>query len=101
MERYRDRTMLIVTTDHGRGLTPKDWSEHDTGIPGCDDIWVAIIGPGTPALGEVKNRAGVTQSNIAATIAAYLGLDPRDFSPEAGPPIPGSLDRLSGSASGR
>jgi hypothetical protein len=101
MDRYRDRTMLIVTTDHGRGLTPKDWSEHDAGIPGCGDVWLAIVGPGTPALGEVKGRAGVTQSDIAATIAAYLGLDPKDFNPEAGPPVPGSLDRLSVTAAGR
>jgi hypothetical protein len=49
----------------------------------------------------VQGRAGVTQSDIAATIAAYLGLDPKDFNPEAGPPVPGSLDRLSVTAAGR
>ena len=90
---YRGRTTLIVTTDHGRGRTPKDWADHDAGIPGCDDIWIAIIGPDTPALGEVRDHASVSQSDIAATILQYLSLDYRQFNPKAGPPIPGSLKK--------
>lgn len=91
MERYRDRTTLIVTTDHGRGRTPQNWIDHDTGIEGSQDIWIAIIGPDTPALGEVSNHPDVTQSDIAATMLQYLGLDYRKFNPDAGPPIAGSL----------
>jgi hypothetical protein len=91
LDRYRDRTTLIVTTDHGRGRTPQDWVDHDTGIEGSQDIWIAIIGPDTPALGEVRNHADVTQSDIAATMLQYLGLDHRKFNPDAGPPISGSL----------
>ncbi len=49
MDHYRGRTTLIVTTDHGRGRTPADWAEHDAGIEGSQDIWIAIIGPDTPA----------------------------------------------------
>ncbi len=90
-EHYRGRTTLIVTTDHGRGRTPKDWVDHDAGIEGCQDIWVAIIGPDTPALGEVGDYPDVTQSDIAATMLQYLGLDHRKFNPDSGPPIPGSL----------
>lgn len=89
-DHYRGRTTLVVTTDHGRGRTPADWAEHDAGIEGSQDIWLAIIGPDTPALGEVKNVAGVTQSDIAATMLRYLGLDYREFNAEAGPPVPGS-----------
>lgn len=91
MDRYRDRTTLIVTTDHGRGRTPQDWAEHDTGIEGSQDIWIAIIGPDTPSLGEIVGQPGVTQSDIAATLLQYLGLDHRDFNPDGGPPVPGSL----------
>jgi hypothetical protein len=91
MDGYRGRTTLIVTTDHGRGRTPQDWAEHDTGIEGSQDIWIAILGPDTPAQGEVADQPGVTQSDIAATMLQYLGLDHRDFSPDGGPPIPGSL----------
>ena len=93
LDRYRDRTTLIVTTDHGRGRTPKDWVDHDTGVQGSQDIWIAIIGPDTPAIGEVRDAADVTQSDVAATMLQYLGLDYRDFNPAAGPPVPGSLRR--------
>ena len=91
MDGYRDRTTLIITTDHGRGRTPQDWVDHDTGIEGSQDIWLAIIGPDTPALGEVRNHPDVSQSDIAATMLQYLGLDQRKFNPDAGPPVPGSL----------
>jgi len=90
-DHYRGRTTLIVTTDHGRGRTPADWAEHDVGIEGSQDIWIAIIGPDTPARGELRDVAGVTQSDIAATLLQYFGLDHREFNPDAGPPIPGSL----------
>ena len=88
---YRGRTTLIITTDHGRGRTPADWVEHDAGIQGCQDIWIAILGPETPALGEVSNFPDVTQSDVAATMLQYLGLDWRAFNAEAGPPVPRSL----------
>jgi hypothetical protein len=91
LDQYRDHTTLIVTTDHGRGRTPQNWVDHDTGIEGSQDIWIAIIGPDTPALGEVSIHPDVTQSDIAATMLQYLGLDHRKFNPDAGPPISGSL----------
>jgi hypothetical protein len=87
LDAYRGRTTL---TDHGRGRTPKDWAEHDAGIPGCDDIWLAIIGPDTPALGEVRNYAPVTQSDIAATMLQYRGRL-SEVQPAGVLPVPGSL----------
>jgi hypothetical protein len=91
MDGYRGRTTLIITTDHGRGRMPADWAEHDAGIPGSQDIWIAILGPQTPALGEVRNFPDVTQSDVAATLLQYLGLDGRAFNDKAGAPVPGSL----------
>jgi hypothetical protein len=91
MDAYRDRTTLIVTTDHGRGRTPADWAEHDAGIQGCQDIFIAILGPHTPATGEARAFPNVTQSDVAATMLQYLGLDWRDFNANAGPPVPSSL----------
>ena len=91
LDRYRDRTTLIITTDHGRGRTPVDWIDHDTGLQGSQDIWLAIMGPDTPALGEVSDFPDVSQSDIAATMLQYLGLDHGDFNPAAGPPVPGSF----------
>jgi len=91
LDGYRNNTTLVITTDHGRGRTPADWAEHDFGIEGSQDIWIAIIGPDTPAFGEVQNFPDVTQGDVAATMLQYLGLDYRKFNPDAGPPVPGSL----------
>ena len=80
----------FATTDHGRGLTPADWAEHDATIPGSGDIWLAVIGPDTPDRGEVAPAPPATQSDIAATMLQFFNLDYRDFNPQAGPPVPGT-----------
>ena len=69
----RGRTTLIVVADHGRGRTPKDWKDHNHEIPGSEETWIAVIGPGIPGRGHVRDRA--TLSQTAATVAASLGLD--------------------------
>ena len=100
MDQYRDNTTLIITTDHGRGRTPADWAEHDAGIQGCQDIFIAIIGPDTPATGEARDVPDAHQGDVAATILQHLGLDWRKFDPDARPPVP-SGHAKSGSAPGR
>jgi hypothetical protein len=87
-EPYRGRTTLIITTDHGRGRTPADWAEHDFGIQGCQDIFIAVVGPATPATGEAQDVADAHQGDVAATILQHLGLDWRQFDPQARPPLP-------------
>ncbi|HWN07335.1 MAG TPA: hypothetical protein VNO53_09240, partial [Steroidobacteraceae bacterium] len=59
---------------------------------GCQDIWIAILGPRTPALGEASDFPDVTQSDVAATMLQYLDLDWRAFNAQAGPPVPRSLE---------
>jgi len=86
--RYRNSTTLIVTTDHGRGDPPKGWRDHGAKVAGAEKIWIAVIGPDTPALGERSDIAPVTQSQVAATIAHLLGRP--DFnaqSPQSAGPI--------------
>jgi type I phosphodiesterase/nucleotide pyrophosphatase len=86
---YRNHTTLVITTDHGRGRTAADWGDHGEKVPGSTEIWVGVIGPDTPHLGEVANGAPAQQADIAATMLGLMGLDPRAFNPEAGPPLPG------------
>jgi hypothetical protein len=84
---YRGTTTLLVTTDHGRGDPPRGWCDHGAETKGSEAIWIAALGPDTPALGERTNTAAVTQSQVAATIAALLGEDYRADVPAAAPPI--------------
>ena len=64
---------MIITTDHGRGNGADEWKSHGIQINGADQIWMAILGPDTPALGEVKGTQHY-QNQIAQTVAALLGL---------------------------
>ncbi|MEA1881658.1 MAG: alkaline phosphatase family protein [Candidatus Marinimicrobia bacterium] len=75
-KRYREKTTLIITTDHGRGdYTDGRWSSHGKSIPEAEYLWSAIIGPDTPALGEITNADTVATNQIAATISHLLGYD--------------------------
>ncbi len=85
---YKDQTTLIVSTDHGRGGGLAEWRDHGASKKGSDGIWIAVIGPDTEALGERHDVPAVTQSQIAATIAALVGEDFRSFNAKAAPPLP-------------
>jgi len=85
---YHGQVTFIITCDHGRGSGPKLWRDHDKNIAGAENIWIAVIGPDTPAKGEMTNVPRVTQSQIAATIAQLLGQDYRGAVPQAAPPLP-------------
>ena len=84
---YRGTTTLIVTTDHGRGNPPQDWRGHGEAIAGSDATWLAVLGPDTRALGERSGCVAVTQSEVAATLAALLGEDYKAEAPKAATPI--------------
>ena len=90
---YRDRTTFIITTDHGRGSGPTEWKEHGVEQKGSENIWIAVLGPDTPALGERRHIDEVHQAQIAATVAALLGKDFRQAVPAAAPPISAVLGR--------
>jgi hypothetical protein len=85
---YHNQLTFIITCDHGRGSGLKLWRDHDKNIPGADNIWIAVMGPDTPPTGEMSNAPRVTQSQIAATIAALLGQDYRAAVPQAAAPLP-------------
>jgi hypothetical protein len=88
MPEYRGQTTFILTTDHGRGSGLVEWKEHGVEEKGSENIWIGVLGPDTPALGERTNAPPVTQAQIAATVAALLGQDYRKEVPAAAEPLP-------------
>ncbi len=84
---YKNKTTLLITTDHGRGFDDLEmWKHHGrfkykdkngemkiADIAGDNTVWMGVIGPDTPALGEMKNIGDVTSSQIAATLMKLLG----------------------------
>ncbi len=92
---YRDRTNLVITTDHGRGASADGWPHHAgaaatarlkikqaaDGVVGSNQIWLAAIGPQICSTGLIKGEW--KQSQIAATALATLQLDPDKLMPEA------------------
>ena len=92
---YRDKTSLIVTTDHGRGDATEAWKHHGATTKGSEMIWLAAIGPDTPTLGERSDPAPIAQSQVAATVAALLGRGEAflNASPKAAKPIASLIGR--------
>lgn len=88
MPQYRDSTTFIITTDHGRGNGLEKWTDHGADVTGAESIWIAVMGPDTPALGELSHTAAATQSQIAATVADLLGEDYAGAMNDVASPLP-------------
>lgn len=89
---FANKTTLLITTDHGRGSTSDNWTDHGEKVEGAENIWIAAIGPDTPAMG-LRQKVSVTQSQIAATLAQALGEDYPAAQPKAAKPLPGVIER--------
>ena len=87
MPEYCGKTTLIFVPDHGRGNGPEDWTSHGQKVPESKYIFMGFRGPQTPALGNRENVPAVTQSQVAATLAKFLGLDWDAAEPKAGKPV--------------
>jgi len=83
---YKNKTTLIITCDHGRGDKVKDnWRHHGKKIEDAGQIWIAVIGPDTKPLGEVKTAGQLYQKQLAATFAQLLNLNFNTEHPVADP----------------
>ena len=87
MDQYRDKTALVITTDHGRGDGREGWKNHSDELAGSERIWIAVMGPGVDSLG-VRERVHGTQGQTASTVAALLGKSMKDWNPAATRPLP-------------
>lgn len=102
-EDYKDKTVLFITVDHGRGEEPEEtWVYHaskkslrgnmklrfEDGIVGSEAVWMAAIGPGIPAHGLVTTGDEcLTSDRIAATLLKLLGEDYMLFNKAMGLPM--------------
>ena len=71
---YKDKTTFFITTDHGRGMGKNTWKTHKIVAPGSRHIWFAVLGPDTPAFGELKFKGKYYQKQVAKTLGAFLGM---------------------------
>jgi hypothetical protein len=69
---YRNNTILIITTDHGRGEKPSAWYKHGILTKGSSETWMAFMGPGISPTGENKTSQQNYQKQLASTIAFFL-----------------------------
>jgi hypothetical protein len=72
---YRDRTYLLVLSDHGRhtdGGTDPPWRHHGCSCSGCRHVPLLLLGPGVRA-GEDVNTP-LLMVDVAPTLAALLGV---------------------------
>jgi hypothetical protein len=101
---YKDRTLLVITTDHGRGETPletwqhhsskravqgysKDLSQYKDGITGSEQIWLAALGAGVPDRGVIRTEREREQAQVAATVLLALGFEKSTFDGAAAPAL--------------
>jgi hypothetical protein len=70
---YKGNTTFVIVTDHGRGVGA-EWTSHNSDIARSQETWLMVMGPDSPALGEVKTEGQIYQTQYAATIAHLLGL---------------------------
>ena len=71
---YKDKTTLIITCDHGRGHAGiQFWRHHGPLVRDAHQVWMAVIGPDTPAKGELSKSKVYHTNQIAATIAKLFG----------------------------
>jgi hypothetical protein len=81
------RTLLVVTTDHGRAAT----FMHHGGAGEAARIWMlysgdSVVARGSPTLGDSR------LADLAATLRPKLGLND-DLDPRAGRDLSASLER--------
>ena len=72
---YKDNTLFIVSTDHGRGAADlKTWTSHGSKVKDAGSVWLILFGKEVVPKGEVTKSEQLYSNQIAPTIAKTLGL---------------------------
>ena len=88
---YKERSTLMVATDHGRGSAPEEWKNHSNKHQGSQNVWVALMGPDTPARGERSDGGLFQLAQVAAMVAAAAGEDYAGAVTQAAPVLEGAF----------
>ena len=86
-DKYRQKTSILITVDHGRGNTAANWTDHGEKVLEAQYIWLAVLSPDSNLRGEWSKAETIYQNQIAATLCGLLGLDYGENNPNAGKPI--------------
>jgi hypothetical protein len=71
---YKNKTTILITTDHGRGdIKKEEWTDHGGGVQDAYQIWFAVMGPKVKPLGEMKSNQQFYQKQLAQTAAQLTG----------------------------
>jgi hypothetical protein len=83
---YKNNTILLITTDHGRGEGNSNWHKHGLFTKGSGETWMAFLGAGIAPLGEMKGEQQLYLNQLAATLAHWGGI-PFQTNKKIGKPI--------------
>ncbi len=76
---YKDNTLFIITTDHGRGTDPLEtWKGHGSDVKGAGGVWMILFGKGVAAKGEISQDEQLFSNQIAPTVLEVLSLSSSD-----------------------
>lgn len=83
---YKDNTVFILTTDHGRGTQPVEtWKHHGSKIAGADQAWFVVFGNNVSVLGEVTKPEQLYSTQIAPTVLQTLDNNLKDAAMKGNP----------------
>ena len=71
---YKNNTTFYIVPDHGRGVD-KQWTDHGNKTPRSNETWLMVMGPDVKALGELKTKEQIFETQFAKTIVASLGFN--------------------------
>jgi hypothetical protein len=71
---YKAETTIMICCDHGRGYSDR-WTSHGSSVPHANETYLMVMGPDTPARGEVDSNGQIYQDQYAQTMAHLLGFD--------------------------
>lgn len=70
---YKDNTIFIISTDHGRGTEPlEQWRDHGSKVAGADQVWLVVFGNSVEATGEATAKEQLYSNQIAPTILRFF-----------------------------